>query len=342
MGAGLFGITSALLLSRDGWNVRLVEQRPSIMSGASGNNIFRLHRGYHYPRSIETAVASQESEIQFVGEYGDAVIYSSEHLYAISKSDSLTSAEDFLAHCRTISLPFTKVENPIFRRGSVDLVVRAEEARIDPRALITICKQKLRESEVDVRCGTGVTPELATQFDFLVLANNSGINDTASALDLPVPVRQYELCEVAVVDRVPVGDRDIVVMDGGFISLSPFGRAPGKYLLYDVVNSVQSTQVSAICQLHPEHAYRDQWEESIPSSFDAMKANACQFLEGFENVRRCRSLWSIRTVLPNVDATDERPTTVEWLAPTVLSVFSGKLGTSVVAGRKVVEELQNS
>ncbi len=53
VGAGIFGITTALKLSEK-HEVDLYEANSDIMQAASAINQFRLHRGYHYPRSPQT------------------------------------------------------------------------------------------------------------------------------------------------------------------------------------------------------------------------------------------------------------------------------------------------
>ena len=58
IGAGIFGVTTALTLSENGYDVTLVECENNIMTKASKCNHNRLHFGFHYPRSIKTAKQS--------------------------------------------------------------------------------------------------------------------------------------------------------------------------------------------------------------------------------------------------------------------------------------------
>ena len=53
VGAGLFGCTIALVLSKAGYFVDLYEKNPDIMSETSLKNQQRFHLGYHYPRSVK-------------------------------------------------------------------------------------------------------------------------------------------------------------------------------------------------------------------------------------------------------------------------------------------------
>src|SRR3989344_3220224 len=106
IGAGIFGSTVAINLAQHGFEVNLYEKNQDILSAASGINQYRLHRGYHYPRSKETALSSKYSAKSFVEEYGEAVIEQNEHYYVIAKTGSKVSAEEFLAFCRECDLEY--------------------------------------------------------------------------------------------------------------------------------------------------------------------------------------------------------------------------------------------
>src|SRR3989338_8270724 len=92
VGAGLFGISTALELDRAGHTVTLFEKNSDILQAASGINQYRLHRGYHYPRSKETIQSALITEGSFRKEYGPAIIDGPEHYYCIAKEKSLVGA----------------------------------------------------------------------------------------------------------------------------------------------------------------------------------------------------------------------------------------------------------
>ena len=60
IGGGLFGIYSALYLSKKNLKVCLIEKDNELLNRASKINQARLHQGYHYPRSISTALLANE------------------------------------------------------------------------------------------------------------------------------------------------------------------------------------------------------------------------------------------------------------------------------------------
>ena len=46
-------------------------------------------------------------------------------------------------------------------------------------------------------------------------------------------------------------------------------------------------------------------------------------------------MFTVRTVLPNVDSTDERPTIVRKISDNVFTIFSGKVPTCVDAAKEI-------
>ena len=66
IGAGLFGSSVAAILADKNVNIDLVEAEDDIMKLASRVNHNRIHLGYHYLRSIDTAEQSIEGLLSFL------------------------------------------------------------------------------------------------------------------------------------------------------------------------------------------------------------------------------------------------------------------------------------
>ena len=58
IGAGLYGLYAALFCAKQGERVFVVEKDPAPFMRATYINQARVHQGYHYPRSISTAMKS--------------------------------------------------------------------------------------------------------------------------------------------------------------------------------------------------------------------------------------------------------------------------------------------
>ena len=84
VGGGVFGCTAALDLDVAGAIVDLYEAAPTILDRASRRNLMRLHRGYHYPRSMRTARLARDAAPGFERLYPTATSYVHDHYYAIA------------------------------------------------------------------------------------------------------------------------------------------------------------------------------------------------------------------------------------------------------------------
>src|SRR5437867_12029804 len=104
IGGGTYGCFAALKLAElhGGGSVAIVEQEPDIMQRASYNNQARVHNGYHYPRSLLTALRSRINAPRFLAEFKDAIFASSEQYYAVSRRQSNVTASQFAQFCRRI------------------------------------------------------------------------------------------------------------------------------------------------------------------------------------------------------------------------------------------------
>jgi len=59
IGAGIFGLETAIQLQQQGYRVTIFERRAGILQEGTGNSVLRLHLGLHYPRDLETAIQSR-------------------------------------------------------------------------------------------------------------------------------------------------------------------------------------------------------------------------------------------------------------------------------------------
>jgi len=70
IGAGIYGCHLALTLKKLGYEIDLYDMSEDIFSGASTYNSFRIHKGYHYPRSGKTREMCLRDESEFIKQYG--------------------------------------------------------------------------------------------------------------------------------------------------------------------------------------------------------------------------------------------------------------------------------
>lgn len=342
VGGGLYGISVALELDRAGHDVTLKEKESELLRGASGANQWRLHRGYHYPRSEPTARECKESERRFRAAFPDAVADGDDHYYCIASEETKTTPEEFLAHCDRLDLPYERARPPSVNRDLVDLCLRVPEARVDPGALRETCLGRLRESDVEVVTDCRVTPAAFSEFDATVVATYAHLNDLVA--DYPDLRRRYkyQLVEKPVV-TLPERFRgtSTVVMDGPFMCYDQLGRSD-RFLLGNVVHSVHDRTVGyrpAFPDAYERLLFQGFVEQPERTRIDRFRRHGGAFLPGLEDAEWHGSFFTVRTVLPDVEESDARLTHVN-RQDDVVTVLAGKLASCLDAADEVTKQLQ--
>jgi len=345
IGAGIFGSTVAIKLSDKGFKVDLFEKEPDILQAASGINQYRLHRGYHYPRSTKTALSSKLAEASFRKEYGDAVLDHNEHYYVLAKDKSLVSGKDFLSFCRDCELEHEKVELDHVHPHMVELVIRGRESVIDPLKLKGIVYERITKNKINLLLNQAFEPEEVENYEFVVNCTYASLN--LLLRDLPTAMRQYqfELCEKPVL-KLPgrFNKKSIVVLDGPFFCIDPYSNTD-YHVMGNVVHAIHATNTG----LYPEilKEFKPLMNRGIiknPSITNITKFidTASEFMPDIKDAEHIGSMYTIRTVLPNVESTDERPTLVSRINDKIINVFSGKIGNCVQAADEVLELVKPS
>jgi hypothetical protein len=332
IGGGIFGCTTAAVLSKD-HEVHLFEKSDGLLNAASWANQLRLHRGYHYPRSIETALECQSGVRSFMEMYGPTIISGGKQYYAIADYGSKTSTGDFKAFCKAAALKLKPSTTKRVRNAHPFLVT---EGRIAPAKLRNLVRRKL--SNVRIHFNTPATWHLRVDFDRIVVAAYAATNQVALDLDTATEPFRYEVVEKPVL-QMPARWKNtgVVVMDGPFCSLDPYGDTP-----YHVMGHVEHAIHTVSEGLEPlvPKPLKGFIHEGVLDAGTLSKANemieaGSYFLPDLKRAQHIGSMFVIRTVLPDRDDTDERPTMVDQLDDQVIRILSGKIPCAVDAARSV-------
>jgi glycine/D-amino acid oxidase-like deaminating enzyme len=324
IGGGFYGARLSLALRAAGGRVLLLEREPMLLGRASLVNQARVHQGYHYPRSILTAVRSRQNYDRFREEYHEAMFESFDHYYAIAR-DSKTTAAQFAQFCRRVGAPASPAPEHIrglFDPARIEDVVLVRECAFDAvklrerlsldlnrasvevlvRAEVTGVARAAAELRVDwTRDGTTASATTPKVFN----CTYSAINTILAASGASVIPLKRELAEMALVEPpAELRGVGVTVMDGPYFSMMPYPSRAGLCTLSHV-------------RYTPHHAWFDAAGDVVPDSPDARTGNAtrfphmvrdaARFLPVIAKARFVEPLFEVKGIMPRSEQDDSRP-----------------------------------
>ena len=98
------------------------------MHEASGNNQFRLHLGFHYPRHYGTRAQSRDGFMRFVERYPQLSREVNENIYAVPREDSLVDFATYRLIMTSSGIDFREVrETSVFLDPFTSPCLRASD-----------------------------------------------------------------------------------------------------------------------------------------------------------------------------------------------------------------------
>lgn len=254
IGAGLYGLYAALYCARRGQRVTVLEIDSEPFSRATYVNQARVHMGYHYPRSLSTAMKSAGYFKRFVEDYSFCIRSDFQQVYATSGHFSWTDAAEFVKFCRDAQIPCEALPvSRYFREGVCDGAFLTREFTYDAHILRDYFLEELKGCRgAELLCGREIRRIAKGAEDFEVCALHEGreeryrapfvlnasyasVNQVLGLLEGESapgqPLRgeafgiKYELCEIILCSvNDALKDLGLTVMDGPFFSIMPFGK----------------------------------------------------------------------------------------------------------------------
>ncbi len=356
IGAGLYGLYSALHCGSKRQKVVVFECDAAPFKRATYINQARVHQGYHYPRSISTAMKSAGYFERFNKDFDFCINREFEKIYATSCQYSWTNGEQFKKFCQAAAIPCKEVfPEEYFKEGMCDGAFITREYTYDAMLLKKYYLDKLSQlPNVEILYGQNIV-RIERDDDnyicvlqsgkeyvspFLLNASYAGTNQILDMLGYEKFKIKYELCEIILCEA---GGRlkqyGITVMDGPFFSIMPFGKT-GLHSLTAVTFTPHSTSYHELpefpCQdrsggkCNSHHLWNCNDCGAKPdSAFPYMEKLAKKYLREDLEFSYEASLFSMKPILMSSEIDDSRPTLIRIYTkkPTFISVLSGKINT---------------
>lgn len=355
LGAGLFGLYGAYLATGAGHRTAIIDPETTPLSRASFGNQARIHLGYHYPRSIGTALQSIAYRDRFTRDFAACVNNRFAKVYAIARFETLTSAGGFERFCARVGIPAEPVDpDRWFHPGTIDAAFVCDEASFDARAIRAEMLDRL-EGRAGLQWHLGqrvATVDQDAERYHLVLddgteirtprvlnATYASINQVLTQFGFEPLAVTYELCELLLGRPSPsLQDVGITVMDGPFFSVMPFGLS-GLHSLsaVDYTPHYRSSEPLPTfpCQANSPTCSPERLDNCMscpvrPASLGPeMMQLACRYLRADLTLDPATSVLAVRPVLNLSRVDDSRPTLVyrHGGQPEFVSILSGKINT---------------
>ena len=332
IGAGWYGCHIATSLAALGFEVTVFEQHRRPLHEASGNNQFRLHLGFHYPRHHGTRVQSRDGFMRFMERYQHLSREVPENIYAVPREESLidfatyrlimTSSGIDFREVRETSISLREVDGVLLAGERVLLIERARRyflARLGD-ALRLGARVDAIEDEVD---GVYVNGE---RYDLAI--------DATWGHCRGLPMRSYYEPTILLYYETDVPFPAVTLVDGPLCSIYPT-EDPSIYTLSSVLHTPLGRAVSAT----DARALRDGASTAlIEQKRDAMEAQISRYIPGFrDRFRFVGPQLSIKT--KPFGSFDDRSCYV-FRRGRVFSVMSGKIDTIFFATERILSSLE--
>lgn len=357
IGAGLYGLYAAEYCGNRGQKVLVLEYDDAAFKRATYINQARVHMGYHYPRSLSTAMKSAGYFQRFVKDYAFCIHDKFDQVYATSADFSWTDARQFMDFCKASGIRCDEI-NPdkYFQKGMCDGAFLTQEYTYDAFLLRDNFVEKLQGlSNVSVQYSARIHKIIKSEKSFILQMEDGAeyeapflLNATYASVNQIIDLVEgmekeyfgikYELCEIILCEPSEnLKNVGLTVMDGPFFSIMPFGKT-GYHSLTSVMFTphVQSKDLKPnfTCQ-KSEYCTAKQLgncnacPHKPESAWEYMSHLANKYMLPEYGYKYVESLYSMKPILQSSEIDDSRPTAIKVLhkEPTFISVLSGKINT---------------
>lgn len=362
IGAGLYGLYAAEYSGKKGENILVLEYDTAPFLRATYINQARVHMGYHYPRSLTTAMKSAGYFKRFVDDFSFCIYDKFEQIYATSDKFSWTDAKQFMDFCRAANIRCDEVAvTRYFKEGMCDGAFLTEEYTYDAKILGAYYQETLNKRKnvnfiyearikeiIKDTSGFIVILEDGRELEasFILNATYASVNqilDKVKNIQTDKFKIKYELCEIILCEpSEKLKSTGITVMDGPFFSIMPFGKT-GLHSLTSVTFTPHVTSYEELPQFECQEGLKEGrficTEKSLgncslcphkpETAWPYMSYLANKYIREEYQYNYKESLFSMKPILKTSEVDDSRPTAIKVLCqkPTFISVLSGKINT---------------
>ena len=234
IGGGFYGCYLAyklIQLNNKKYEVTIFEKKRNLLSETAINNQYRLHKGFHYPRSTKTIKQTNKGSNYFIKEFKKFVYFPKYNIYAIHKQ-SLIKFRDYIKVYKKNKISFKILKHKQIKKffknpNSIEGAINVREGVIKLDNLYKFIKSKIKNAIIKTNVKVDKIDNAKKRIyfnkkyeDFDLIINCTFINPNMG-LEKKYFKIKYEIATMLHVENFLNKNTAITLMDGNFGSLYP-------------------------------------------------------------------------------------------------------------------------
>jgi len=327
VGAGWFGCHLALYLKKHGYKVIIFEKNREIFLGASGFNQFRLHLGFHYPRSSTTIDEIKNNSKRFLKEYKKYIKLPKKNIYCIANRNSLIDFETYKNILKSKKLKFKTINLNYLK--NIEGAINSNEGIILNTKIINFFKRELKKN-LKLNYKIKSTNTLAKNYDFVIdCTNNTLKNNFKSSVDYILTISHFFKL------KNKFKFHALTVMDGDLPSLYPYSDKKDSFTL----THSKYTHIKRFQSFSQLENFRNKISNKfIKVNKENMIKDISIYLKNFNKFFAYKGHFFSYKILP-LEKSAKRPTFIKF-KKNIVSIFSGKIA-NIYSAQDFLDKLLN-
>lgn len=336
IGAGIFGCHAATVLSKNG-KTMVVEQLSDIINATTRWNHGRVHNGLHYLNDYETAKQANDNYQKFILDNVSAINNKFEHLYAIDSVGSKSNKDVFENTANNFGIKYARSYSKVLKHENLEAAYSLEEPTFDILELKRLYGKRLSDNEVDVVLNSRIIDAEVISGKYVIKISNSDndittiivnktimiaaynqTNDVLDTLGLPKEDITYVLGRQAYAYIPNLKNIGLTVVDGQFISLSPFG--------FSELHAINSPLHSNFLYTNNLHEISECHEPSDTELLDKIVEQSSRYIDA-SNIYMHSAKGYVKALFDYSHNPESRKTSIKKVSssPDVYTIISGKI-----------------
>ena len=343
LGAGIFGCTIYNKI-KNSFDCKILDQSNEILSGASTNNLNRVHHGYHYPRDDLTSRQSFNGMKTFINHYKKAIVGNFDNYYMIARQGKI-NFNQYLKFLKRNRLSYKIIEKEKFRTKvrNIEGIIKVNEPIYDWQL---IKKQIFKDVKKNLCLNTKIIKIQKKKNKYKIITNKGSFESdylvdttywSTNRIFKKSDKMKYQITAIYDVFLKKEKKLGITIMDGNFLSFLPKGKENFSHLYYDVVYSVLENKVKYFFDFNYDD--KKKFEEKALKNLNKIQTKLRKYLPDLKIKFKKLVYVSPRVFMINTEKNDRRVSKLIELEKNYFQIISGKVDHSVDIAKNLRSKL---